>query len=197
MPVKIITVPFDPELELFRDEDPSSFLVNKTIKKVVPQFFSLHGKAWWSVFVDYEPVLRPEEKGEERGLSKIQKEHLRIKAYVRYMDDFVICLNSSAELCRVRDDLGRYLEEKLDLEYKPGGVFIQPVPQGCSFLGMRIYPRLIRVRGKNRQRSLRRLRHRIRQWEAGYCSDERLGQCLASIAGRLKYFNFRHPVFPL
>jgi len=34
MPIRIFTIPFDPEKELFADEDLSQFLLNKYVKKL-------------------------------------------------------------------------------------------------------------------------------------------------------------------
>ncbi len=57
MPVKIITVPFDPDREIFEEEDLNEFLANKRIKQMSSQFFVMDGSPYWSVFVNYEPIL--------------------------------------------------------------------------------------------------------------------------------------------
>ncbi len=57
MNVKIITVPFDPAKEVFQDEFLSNFLANKPIHTLNPQFFQHQNRPYWTVFVEYEPVL--------------------------------------------------------------------------------------------------------------------------------------------
>ena len=57
MSVKIITVPFDPEKEVFQDETLSQFLTNKRVHTLHPQFFQNQGRPYWTVFVEYEAVL--------------------------------------------------------------------------------------------------------------------------------------------
>ena len=57
MNVKIITVPFDPEKEVFQDETLSQFLTNKRVHTLHPQFFQNQGRPYWTVFVEYEAVL--------------------------------------------------------------------------------------------------------------------------------------------
>ena len=57
MPIRILTVPFDPAHDLFQDEDLSKFLLNKRVKTLRPEFFQLDGRAFWSVFVEYESVM--------------------------------------------------------------------------------------------------------------------------------------------
>ena len=58
MPVKIVTVPFDGINKLFQDEDPALFLLDKHVKRITPQFFHLHGEAYWTVFVEYEEIIQ-------------------------------------------------------------------------------------------------------------------------------------------
>ena len=55
--VKIITVPFNSEKEVFQDETLSLFLTNKQVRSLQPQFFQNNGRPYWTVFVEYEPIL--------------------------------------------------------------------------------------------------------------------------------------------
>lgn len=73
MPVQILTVPFDPNREIFRDEDLSRFLVNKRIKKLCPEFFHLDGRIYWTVFVDYETVLNDPEDTKQNNFDAPQR----------------------------------------------------------------------------------------------------------------------------
>ncbi len=71
MSVRIFTIPFDPEKGIFFDEDFSRFLLNKNVKNLKPEFFQLNGRAYWTVFVEYETVLNPEKA--EDGLDESQR----------------------------------------------------------------------------------------------------------------------------
>ena len=62
VPIRILTIPFDSERELFFDDELRSFLLNKKVKLVKPEFFQRDGRPFWSVFVDYEVVLSEPEK---------------------------------------------------------------------------------------------------------------------------------------
>jgi superfamily II DNA helicase RecQ len=64
MPMHIFTVPFDPENEVFQDEDLRKFLLNKRVRALRPEFFQLHDRAYWSVFVEYD-VVGPAAAGRE------------------------------------------------------------------------------------------------------------------------------------
>ena len=52
------------------------------------------------------------------GLDHYIKEVLRVKHYVRYMDDMVIFGSNKRYLHRVREAISKYLNIELDLELK-------------------------------------------------------------------------------
>jgi len=74
MPVRVFTIPFDPHLEVFQDEEFQKFLLNKQINVLRPEFFRIRDKAYWSVFVEYDVVDRtrsnpiPKELNEQQRL---------------------------------------------------------------------------------------------------------------------------------
>lgn len=122
------------------------------------------------------------------------KDGLGLRGYIRYMDDFVICLDDRKELEDLLPRTEAFLMERLDLRLKPDATRLNKSTHGLSFLGMRIFPGIIRVRSKNRQRSLRRLRRKVRAWKAGYIEEEKMVQSLTSIAGHLRYFSKNMPI---
>jgi len=121
-------------------------------------------------------------------LDHLVKERLRVKCYLRYMDDFVLFADAKVRLLEWRDAMEEFLSEKLKLGFKPGGVWLNRSSHGLSFLGMRVFPGVILLRGENRRRSVRRMRSRLRSWESGRMSEERLSSCLTSIVGWLRHF---------
>jgi len=87
------------------------------------------------------------------------KEKLKIKLYVRYMDDFCILHGNKAYLNWLKDEIDRFLRDNLKLEFNRR-TDIFPVSQGIDFLGYRTWEthRLIRNKSKNRmRRKLRRM----------------------------------------
>ncbi|HLC14941.1 MAG TPA: hypothetical protein VJL89_01780 [Thermodesulfovibrionia bacterium] len=72
--------------------------------------------------------------------------------------------------------------------------WINCAPHGLNFLGMRIFPRFIRVKFENRKRSLRRLKNRIRAWQGGKLDEESMTQSLNSICAHLRYFCPHTPI---
>jgi len=116
------------------------------------------------------------------------KDELGIQGYARYMDDFVLFDYSKARLLSLRPVMEELLSERLRLRLKPGATWINRSTHGLSFLGMRIFPELIRLKPENRRRSLGRLRRKIEAWENGVLDESRMSQGVASIVGHLRAF---------
>lgn len=73
MPVRFFTVAFDPKHEVFQDEHLHQFLLNKQINSLRAEFFQANGKAYWTVFVEYEPVLRAQHARGVEALDEPQR----------------------------------------------------------------------------------------------------------------------------
>lgn len=93
------------------------------------------------------------------------KEVLRLRFYVRYMDDFVILHGDKRKLRLIKNEIQVFLNDRLRLEYN-GKTAIFPISQGINFLGYRIWPthRLLR---KN---SIKRMRQKLKGFEKGYAA---------------------------
>ena len=71
MPFRVITIPFDEARETFHEEPLNAFCLNKKVVGWQAQFFLANGKAYWTVFLEYEPIL--EASPEPSTLSHAQK----------------------------------------------------------------------------------------------------------------------------
>lgn len=95
------------------------------------------------------------------------KEELRERFYIRYMDDFIIINHSKERLWQVKDQIERYINHELLLEFNnKTGIF--PITQGIDFVGYRIWPthRLLR------KRSVKKLKHKLRVFERKYATGD-------------------------
>lgn len=72
-------------------------------------------------------------------LDQFVKHVLRVKYYLRYVDDFVILSNSYKELEKYKDKINVFLKEKLLLELHPDKSRVLNLKQGVHFLGFRIF----------------------------------------------------------
>lgn len=90
-------------------------------------------------------------------LDQFIKHQLKIKGYLRYVDDFVILGDNPATLTAQRIAIEAFLTQRLALDIHPHKIVLQRCNQGIDFLGSIIYPshKLIR------QRSVRALRRRL------------------------------------
>ncbi len=89
-------------------------------------------------------------------LDQFVKHNLKARYYIRYVDDFVILHHSWSQLEQYICDI-RSLLDTLQLELHPTKCSIQPLSQGVSFLGFRVYPNH-RI---PRKRNLRKIHIRI------------------------------------
>lgn len=72
-------------------------------------------------------------------LDQYVKHKLKIKQYIRYVDDFVILHESSEMLKFYQHEINNYLKNNLSLELHPDKSKIIPLRRGITFLGMRIF----------------------------------------------------------
>ena len=94
------------------------------------------------------------------------KEALRVRGYVRYMDDFLIFGDSKRELAEQRQRV-RDLLERDRLELHPKKQEIYPTRCGIPFLGFRILCDRRRLKRENIRRFLRRMRRKAALVEEG------------------------------
>jgi RNA-directed DNA polymerase len=92
------------------------------------------------------------------------KEQLKIKAYVRYMDDMVLWGNDKTELIEKGKQLEQFLDEKLKLNLK---IFcVNKTQFGLSFLGYVLFKNKIHLNKNSRKRfrtKLKEYEHQLTQ----------------------------------
>jgi RNA-directed DNA polymerase len=114
--------------------------------------------------------------------------------YLRYMDDFVLFDRDKTRLWGMRFLIEDFLRKELKLRLKPRSIVHLRTEEGLGFLGMSIYPNLIRMRTENLGRALRKMRRKIRDLAADKCDERDLEASLTSSTGHLRYFCPRFPV---
>lgn len=72
-------------------------------------------------------------------LDQYVKHALKIKHYIRYVDDFIILHESPEVLKYYKQDINDYLKNKLYIELHPDKSKIIPLRKGITFLGIRIF----------------------------------------------------------
>ena len=113
-------------------------------------------------------------------LDRFIKEHLRRRACVRYMDDFVVWGSSGAELREVCGQVREFLASELKLELK-GNPAINRTTQGMDFLGYRIFPEVLRLARRSKVRFERKFRRYEETYLTGQWSELTLQQRMTAL----------------
>jgi RNA-directed DNA polymerase len=107
------------------------------------------------------------------------KEELRMSAYVRYMDDFVIWHQDLAVLQQVLQQMEGFLSERLALSLKTG--YTNKTAHGLPFLGFRLFPYKRLLSRRSKVRFAQKARALQSGWDAGKISDAEMQQRLSAM----------------
>lgn len=130
-------------------------------------------------------------------LDRFVKETLRVRGYVRYMDDMVLWHSSREALVEMHGRCAEFASLQLELEFKPGAV--QRTGVGVAFLGCRIWPTHVELNRRSKRRWRRRVRVLERAERLGLISESNLQQRLVTLtafsqAAGAKSWRFRTSV---
>lgn len=121
-------------------------------------------------------------------LDKYIKEVLKIKYYVRYMDDFVILVSSKDECIFLKEKISQYLKNNLHLELNSKSRYY-PNKMGVNFCGYRIYETHILIR----TRSKRKIKKNMKLWKKLSANNKldktKMSLSLNSWLGHVKHAN--------
>ncbi len=73
-------------------------------------------------------------------LDQFVKHVLRVKHYIRYVDDMILLHEDPAQLNAWHDAIEAFLPERLGLQLNPAKTVRQPIPRGVDFVGQVIKP---------------------------------------------------------
>lgn len=97
-------------------------------------------------------------------LDEFVKYELKIKFYIRYMDDFIILHESKQYLHKLKEDIKTFFVSiKLTLHPKKANIF--PVRLGIDFLGYRIFDNHRLIRKSTVKRFLKTVKNKIKQYD--------------------------------
>ncbi|MBT4526185.1 MAG: RNA-directed DNA polymerase (Reverse transcriptase) [Deltaproteobacteria bacterium] len=117
------------------------------------------------------------------------KEQLKVRYYVRYMDDMVFLSNDKVFLKQIKQVISQYLENKLKLTLKTKATYINKRSNGIGFLGARIFPHFLRVKSASFKRGIKRLNQVSNQYKNRKILIVNYTSSLSSIMGHLDFFN--------
>lgn len=125
------------------------------------------------------------------------KRVLRVRHYIRYMDDIIILADDKRLLHGYKDDIERFLDEKLKLTLN-NKTAIRPITLGIEFCGYKIWPTHIKLRKSTALKMKRRLKYIQRDYAAGKIDLDRAKRTLDSYQGIMQHcnsYNLRRSIF--
>lgn len=122
-------------------------------------------------------------------LDHFLKDRLRIKAYVRYMDDMLLFSNNKDELNYYLNEIREFIASSLELNLKEKVTHIAPVTEGIPFLGFRLYPNLIRLQRSSLTRFRRNKTLKEKLYKKGRISEVELLRSMNSMIGHISNGN--------
>ena len=97
-------------------------------------------------------------------MDRFIKGDIKVKYYIRYMDDFLLFADTKEELTYYKRQIVNYLESyRLLIHPEKSQVF--PVKNGVKFLGFTLFERYRRIRRENLQRFKKKFASRIYNYE--------------------------------
>ena len=114
------------------------------------------------------------------------KEALRLKYYVRYMDDFVVLGPEKTAIWRLLDEIRDFLAVEFHLSLNPK-TRVFPASHGVDFAGYRHWTTHKLPRKRTLRRAARRFRGLSRLYAAGRVSLDTVRSSVASFAGYIKH----------
>lgn len=100
-------------------------------------------------------------------LDHFVKEKLKIKYYVRYMDDFILLLKDKEQAKEALNEIREFLENKLDLKLNKKTNYFK-MKQGVIFCGYKIYNDHILLRKDNKKKIYKK----VKNWNKLYYQNK-------------------------
>ena len=117
------------------------------------------------------------------AMDRFIKQTLRVRGYVRYMDDLVILSDCKRHLWTLHDQIAAYVSQALRLDLNARATQLMPVTQGIPFLGFRIWPRVIRFNPRNARRFRRHFRNLRAALDDGLMTEDHAVRCASALLG--------------
>ena len=121
-------------------------------------------------------------------LDQFCKHKLRLRYYIRYMDDVIILHHSKKHLERVKNEIADFLAKRLHLQLN-NKTCIRPTYMGAEFVGFRVWSTHVKLRKKTAKKMVKRLQYVFTAYRMGEMDKESMERTVASYRGILQHFN--------
>lgn len=121
-------------------------------------------------------------------LDQFSKRMLKLKYYIRYMDDIIILHDNKRELHDIKNIIEEFLENSLELHLN-NKTAIRPISLGVEFVGYRLWNTHIKLRKPSVIKMKKRLKFLQKQYSKGNISLRQVNFTVQSYLGILKHCN--------
>jgi hypothetical protein len=121
------------------------------------------------------------------SLDHFIKGKLQVPGYVRYMDDFLLFSDSKNFLRGAHQTINEFVQRNLKLTLKSEATVHAPVSEGIPFLGLRLWPQIVRLDGSGKRRLIRALRLGTEGLVSGRLNEPDLAASLRSRLGHAEH----------
>lgn len=120
-------------------------------------------------------------------LDQFMKHCLRVRYYLRYMDDFLILDFDKQKLRQIKKEIREFVENKLKLKMHPKKANISLVGEGIDFLGYRIFGNYRLLRKSTVKRFIKRTKVYQKKLSKSLMTEEKFTDSLRSWLNYAKY----------
>ncbi|MCX6740883.1 MAG: RNA-directed DNA polymerase, partial [Candidatus Parcubacteria bacterium] len=125
-------------------------------------------------------------------LDKFVKHTLRLKYYLRYMDDFLILVYNKQQAHQLKTQIQDFLQERLKLQFNPKRLIISPATKGIDFLGYLVFPNYCLLRKSTVKRYIKKTKAKIKKSGPKFLSSPEFRTSWVSWAGYAKFAKSWH-----
>jgi len=118
-------------------------------------------------------------------LDHFVKHVLKIKGYVRYMDDFVVWHNDKKEILNAKKQIKEFIINELDLQIKTCAM--NRSSQGLTFLGYRVFPDKIVLAKRSKSRYAKKMAEYTKLLKCGIWSQDEFAHHVSALTAFTEY----------
>lgn len=121
-------------------------------------------------------------------LDKYIKENLKVKYYIRFMDDGILIVENKEKAKELLNKIKDFLEEKLKLQLNKKTSYM-PVKKGCIYCGYRVFLDYRLIKRQNINRVKKRIKKWNKLWEKREYEFKKWNQSFCAWKGYAKHAN--------
>jgi len=125
------------------------------------------------------------------GADHFVKEDKGVPGFIRYMDDMLLFADNKAVLWGYCDALTEWLSRERALSIKTEAMLFAPCSEGFPYLGVRVFPGLLRFQQRRYHRLVRQVRYREHQFTEEVISEAKMVDYVRAVCAEAVFFGLR------